>query len=392
MAKKLTTTGIFVLFALCLFPTNGLTDWKVYYTGKAAGMFGSYGRGSFATKTQCESYRVSRPGLERNNSYCSGYDTASSKPVNQDKKTGDKPGPAQGMVQQALPPKPVTTGESQFARDKEELLGTMKIPAPDETLQPGGTAFFASGGRNTSPEAGKEQEEFEKDYALWVKKQKQLIEERTKRSNRYVPEIYKSLKSKAPPPLPPRKYDELQPGDVILISRDDSYSSFFINLGDRLTTDLKSPASHTVLFLKTVNGKKLFLDHTPGRGSHVIDEDEFLRLYGSREMLAASPRVAVAQPVKEAQTRAIWQNAKKLLANEENRTGNIIDQTGYGLYGNDNMVCSEASRWVLVKSGRDIPESASPLKRILGIHYGPANFFADDYNFIITPLWGPAQK
>lgn len=51
------------------------------------------------------------------------------------------------------------------------------------------------------------------------------------------------------------------------------------------------------------------------------------------------------------------------------------------------MVCPEAGSWILVNSGLKIPETASPLKRLLGIHYGPANFFSDDKNFIITPLY-----
>ncbi len=84
---------------------------------------------------------------------------------------------------------------------------------------------------------------------------------------------------------------------------------------------------------------------------------------------------------------------------QEKQAGNVIsatdyirDKSGYGLYGPDNMVCSEASRWILVNSGLKLPETASPLKRLLGIHYGPANFFSDEYNFVITPLWGPQER
>ena len=253
------------------------------------------------------------------------------------------------------------------------------------------------------PEAKTEQVEFENMNADWMEKQKRLIALRE--SNPYIPAIYKSLKTKVPPPLPPTKYDDLQPGDVLLISPEDTSfwdkfgeSSFWINVGDKVSSISKSPASHTVLYLKEVNGKKLFLDHTPGRGSHVISEAEFLRTYGQRDALVASARVAVAQPVKEAETAKIWEAAKKLVKREANiieghsKEGNIIDQTGYGLLGNDNMVCSEASRWVLVKSGREIPETDSPAKRLLGIHYGPANFFSDEYNFIITPLWAPTEE
>jgi len=260
-------------------------------------------------------------------------------------------------------------------------------------------ADVKTGGKN--PEAKAEQAEFENMNADWMEKQKRLIALRE--SNPYIPAIYKSLKTKAPPSLPPTKYDDLQPGDVLLISPEDTSfwdqfgkSSFWINVGDKVSSISKSPASHTVLYLKEVNGKKLFLDHTPGRGSHVISEAEFLRTYGQRDALVASARVAVAQPVKEAETAKIWEFTKKLAKKEGNiltkKGGNIIDQTGYGLYGNDNMVCSEASRWVLVKSGREIPETDSPAKRLLGIHYGPANFFSDEYNFIITPLWAPTEK
>lgn len=238
-------------------------------------------------------------------------------------------------------------------------------------------------------EAKLEQVEFENNEVAWRENYKKFIESRFKEQNKSLTAAYKSLKIKAPPPLPPRKYDELQPGDVLLISPDDK-TSFWTKIGDRLSSaEWESPASHTVLYLKEVNGKKLFLDHTAGRGSHVISEEEFQKTYGRRDALVAS----VAQPVEEAEAAKIWEVTKKLARKEGNiMEGNIIDQTGYGLYGDDNMVCSEASRWVLVKAGREIPETASPLKRLLGIHYGPANFFSDEYNFIITPLWAPIEE
>jgi hypothetical protein len=74
MKKRLTRFLVF-LFILALMPAqDAFADWKVYYTGKAGQMFGYGGRGSFASKAQCESVRTSRPGFERNNSHCSGFD------------------------------------------------------------------------------------------------------------------------------------------------------------------------------------------------------------------------------------------------------------------------------------------------------------------------------
>ena len=63
---------VFVFAAMA--PVSALADWKVHYTGKAGQMFGYGGRGSFSSKAQCEAARTSRPGFERNNSYCSGFD------------------------------------------------------------------------------------------------------------------------------------------------------------------------------------------------------------------------------------------------------------------------------------------------------------------------------
>lgn len=64
-----------ILFVFALLPAHdSFADWQIHYSGKAAKMFGYGGRGNFATKSQCESYRTSRPGFESMNSYCSGFD------------------------------------------------------------------------------------------------------------------------------------------------------------------------------------------------------------------------------------------------------------------------------------------------------------------------------
>jgi len=75
--KKPLTRLLAFLFILALMPAqNALAGWQIHYSGKAAKMFGYGGRGNFATKSQCESYRTSRPGFESMNSYCSGFDAA----------------------------------------------------------------------------------------------------------------------------------------------------------------------------------------------------------------------------------------------------------------------------------------------------------------------------
>jgi hypothetical protein len=74
MQKPLTRFLVF-LFIVTLMPVqDAVAAWQIHYSGKAAKMFGYGGRGNFATKSQCESYRTSRPGFESMNSYCSGFD------------------------------------------------------------------------------------------------------------------------------------------------------------------------------------------------------------------------------------------------------------------------------------------------------------------------------
>jgi len=75
MKKPLTRFLLVFLFILALMPAqDAFAGWQIHYSGKAAKMFGYGGRGNFATKSQCESYRTSRPGFESMNSYCSGFD------------------------------------------------------------------------------------------------------------------------------------------------------------------------------------------------------------------------------------------------------------------------------------------------------------------------------
>jgi hypothetical protein len=276
---------------------------------------------------------------------------------------------------------------AQEAKKKNEELRT--LAELNKKRVESALEYVKSGGSDS--EAKLEQVEYENMNDRWLQSQRHLIEQRLKDPNPYAGEIYRSLKTKAPPALPDRKYDTLKPGDVLLFHPDDAQSEV-TKWGDRFSSLSKSPASHTLLYLKEVNGKKLFLDNTMGRGAHVISEDEFMRTYAKRDALVAS----LAQPITGDEADQIWISAKEAIkkeaATQQKKSANIIDQTGYGLFGDDNMVCSEASRWALIKADRDIPETVSPFKALMGIGYGPTNFYSDNQNFIITPLWAPDEK
>ena len=284
--------------------------------------------------------------------------------------TTTNPPPAAGKAIPEPPPRPSADAS---------------VPARQATYE----GIDADTAARASYEAWQENESLKTDEA-WTRNQKRLIEERLQTSNKYARDLYDSLNTGAPPPLPPSGFSTLKPGDVILLAPDDSMLSQLIRRGDDISSLENSPASHTVVFLKEVNGTKLFLDHTMGMGTRVITEKEFFKEYGGRDAFKASSNW-LAQPVRADEAARIWEAAKELAKKEADgrnrKSGNIVDQTGYGLYRDNNMVCSEAARWVLVKAGRDIPETSSPIKRLLGIYYGPANFFADQHSFIITPLY-----
>lgn len=247
-----------------------------------------------------------------------------------------------------------------------------------------------------------EQDEFDKMNAAWMNKQKELISQRLQEPNRWSTSVYQSLKTKEPP-LPYKKISELQPGDVLLIAPDGILGNLIAG-ADRFTSGNQSAASHTLIFIKEVNGKKLFLDNTPGisdatngRGPHIITEEQFLKIYGGRDADVARPAVmGIAQPLNKDESEKLWNAARELAAaelkGETTKYGNRLDKTNYGLWGNDNIVCSEASRWALVKAGRKIPETSSPLKKLMGIGFGPADFFGDEQDFIVTPLGIPGKK
>ena len=227
------------------------------------------------------------------------------------------------------------------------------------------------------------------------------IYRRQAESNPWSEAIRRSFRIKAPP-LPDKMFSQLQPGDVLLVAPEDDpktgafWTGHYIRLFDKLTSwEWDSYASHSCIYLKEVKGVRFFLDNIPGEGPRIKTEDEIINEYGERYIdVARARRPGVAQPVSKMDAEKLWAAArelgvKQLNSNLEN-LGGFIEQTmnwtNYGLYGKDNMVCSEASRFVLLKVGLDIPDTHSPFKKLLGIYFGPANFYSSEQYFLITPL------
>jgi hypothetical protein len=230
----------------------------------------------------------------------------------------------------------------------------------------------------------------------WKGEFKKSIAERLADAGTVYDAILESLKARRDPPVAPRKsFADLRPGDVLLVAPPegdgwDARGSRAIRFVDKLTSwergEGGSQASHSFIYLKTVNGQKLFLDDQLGEGPRVKTEEMILKEYAGRSM-------DVAHPIARIDADKLWDAAKELtVQNIDHIEESTLRLSTYNLYGNDHMVCSEASRWALVQAWPDLDEnsqirdSASPFKKMLGVYFGPANFYADRQHFIISGL------
>ncbi|MGE5457343.1 MAG: hypothetical protein ACM3RX_03220 [Methanococcaceae archaeon] len=235
---------------------------------------------------------------------------------------------------------------------------------------------------DTNTVALQEQKNFEKDTATWIGLQKKLFNERLENSNKWASNLSASLTSKVPP-LPYKKFDELQPGDVLLIAPGKGDLSIGIVWADQLASgSTESSASHTVTFLKEVNGQKLFMDNQPRHGPTIISENQFYERYGSRSMdVARLASCGIAQPLNEAEAEKLFKAAVKMQSDNLKSGG-----TNYGVRGDNDVVCSEAS-WALIKaSGRKISGTDFGIKSGIGVDFSPADFYAQKQYFLVTPL------
>ena len=272
--------------------------------------------------------------------------------------------------------------QKNFDENKRQLMGTLKGV---ETETMGLKTNFDEGLQGARPvdlTLIKDRDEFERMNAEWMKKQKRIIEERLKTPNKYAADLYKSLKANVPPP-PWQRINELQPGDVLLFKGEAiSYADNKISGGNTA-----SPAAHTVVYLKDVNGHKLFLDNQPNQGPRIISAEEFLRLYGHRGADVAK----LAQPLNEKEGRALFtaavdmaQKNNRQLVNKDTWFGKyLLADTNYGAWGDNNVVCSEADWAVINAAGRTIPHTDNILKLSLGFNFTPSDFYSSPY-FLVT--------
>lgn len=276
-----------------------------------------------------------------------------------------------------------------LARAKDAQAGSLKNKSDAELIMRRlERTLFLAKSDDKNIEAIREQVEFETQYAAWEKKQQQLIQDRLREPNKTAGAIHRALMANVPP-LPGKTFGRLQSGDVLLIEPEDGRLKNLnpITLGDNAVTagGNKSFASHTVIYLKEVNGTKLFLDNQPGEGPRIITEKDFQNKYGHRGMDVATLG-KVAEPLRPDEGEALYKAAMAMhKQNYQKASDSWWGNTNYGVVGKDEMVCSE-SNWALLRNaGKFLPKSFDRAKVENGVDFSPADFYNSPY-FVVTPL------
>ncbi len=252
----------------------------------------------------------------------------------------------------------------------------------------------------------KQQQRLDSAFLAW---QKKLIQDRLKYENKLAKKYYDRLSSPVPLPnenKPNLSLKDLKPGDVLLF--EPSYSSFkdavqgigvvaVDGVGELLAkgTLNESKISHTITFLKEENGKRLYLDNMPDEGPVIISEAEMQKRYvGRNASVAQIQNGYVAQPLNEEEAGKLLDKAQEMakknidLRKEKGYDSDMLqwENTLYGAWGKDNVVCSEAS-WALLKAtGRELPLSKSWVTQIAGVNFSPSDFYNYKQTFLINRI------
>lgn len=211
----------------------------------------------------------------------------------------------------------------------------------------------------------KEQNDYDKKNKQWLIKQQDLIRQAVTSEQKVDKKILLDIHQNKVPNLPQKTLNHLKSGDVILLRQDNSVISSTIPYGDVLsrwvqTKSLKSKKydiSHSVVYLKSIKGKRLYLDHQFGdKFARIIDEDTFLKRYEKRLSYVARPKALI-------NGKKLWEAAKGVA---------IKDNTPYGVFG-ENVVCSEIDTFAVVQA------TGKKLSFLKNERWGPINMTPSDF-------------
>ena len=229
----------------------------------------------------------------------------------------------------------------------------------------------------------REQDEFERMNAAWLRNQERLIRASVAADAARRRAVLESIRRiEVPPPqIQPRTLDDLLPGDILLFEPESGWNQvippadyFYRVASDFARGDVHAaigrrpaPVSHALTFIRQVNGVQLFLDHTH-EGSRVLDRRELARKYHTRKTYVARPETAP-------DGRRLWAAAHDAALKKGAYFGVLPGQ----------QVCSERACAVLAKGSSSMPSGT----RLGIVDVTPGDFFdgqAMGKYFVVSPI------
>lgn len=233
-----------------------------------------------------------------------------------------------------------------------------------------------------NPVVAREQDEFDRMNAEWMRAQEWLIREEVAYDSKWRSAVLASLQTDAPPdPVArPKTMVDVLPGDILLFEPE--WWSVAIPPLDRFyraaeefargkvfaaIAQQKEPVSHAITVVKRVYGVTLFLDHTHV-GSRILDQKELNRLYANRKVYVARPQTMV-------DGRQLWGTASAAALRRKSDFGVTPGR----------LVCSERAGIAVAKAtGLDLQT-----RRLGPIDITPGDFFDSQSvgkYFVVSPL------
>lgn len=291
------------------------------------------------------------------------------------------------------PVKPGSAAEKQRRRALEELAGAVKSCTQEVSLFNTEVEDEAVCGQI----AQTEQDFFATNRQAWAQAMRtDVVNISEPRARAVTEEILEGLKQsggKTALAKLPKTTADLAPGDILLMkpdatstvsrlipSADQHYRQIGAFFSDNTTPQQteKHDIAHTVLYLRSVNGKRLYLDHQYDEGSRVLDEREFQARYSKRLGYVAIPQ-------SEVDGEKLWTAARAAALHS--------GPEDYGVRGYA-QVCSEKDVAVVVLA-TDV--RLNSIYQMVGgrgraIEITPSNFFHEKLKhgyFTVTTLKAP---
>ena len=226
----------------------------------------------------------------------------------------------------------------------------------------------------------------------WLKSVRNAALQTARSEHKFAHELYRSFRANKPPkPEAIRSLGALKAGEIILVNSEKpgGFADLVQGFLDRKISGRRhrAPASHAFVYLGMSGGSRLFLDNQLGEGPRIIGETEFRQRYSHRQLFTARPTM----PLDGTELfRAAVDYAR---SNEAAiKRGHGLFGTKYGVFGKDNLVCSETALFAVARASKgalaSLTHDLRAKKRFDIIQVTPGDIYDQDGNgyFTVRPL------